>query len=282
MLTPEQQASDETTPIVQLRELAEQNTALARLVAGNFGADSELLRTLAEHDDCVVQQLVAANPNVPLDVLEKLAKQYPRQVLNNPAIDLFLLEKPDLLAGLSLKDVPVPNLIKRSLVSPKFLDYAARLPDEKVQMAIAMNPETSREILEQLVKSQTIQVVEAAGMHINWNEEISRNWRPIFQRKIKTTLTKKREKLKTALRRCKTEKLLYTKGVASWHPSEDEVSLFKGSLVHRLMFLLVWITIAFIFVVYAFLWIISSIATLTVRTVRLLRNLEDFILRKSR
>ena len=76
-LLPEEQALDETTPPEKLRQLAEQNSELAELVAKNASADPELLRELGNKASNATRKGVVSNPNTPTDVLFRLGAEFP-------------------------------------------------------------------------------------------------------------------------------------------------------------------------------------------------------------
>ena len=58
------------------------------------GTPAETLRQLGKHPRPEVKAAVAANPNVPPDVLWTLADAFPEQVLGNPGLELLSLEDP--------------------------------------------------------------------------------------------------------------------------------------------------------------------------------------------
>ena len=89
------------------------------------------------------------NPNIPPDVLINLAAQFPRQVFNNPAIDLLLLETPNLFSGTSAD--ALCSLLKREL-SERMIEYALDFTDERLKLAILMNPKSSQNTLKELAK----------------------------------------------------------------------------------------------------------------------------------
>lgn len=188
-LTPKQEAANENTSQGRLRELAKASVELARIVAKNPNTDPELLRKLGFSSDQTTREGVAANPNTPSDILLKLGAQFPGQLLDNPIFPLLLLENPNLLA-----DMPVETLrsvLKREAVPISFLEWAANDSDRRVLLAVAMNPNTPKEVLEKLVKSQYSLVVESAQLHVNWVGEITENWEKIAVKAIKTTEFKK-------------------------------------------------------------------------------------------
>ena len=153
-----------------------------RQLAKDENTTPEKLRELANSADPITRQYVVANPNVPPDVLIKLAEQFPRQVFNNPAIDLLLLETPDLFSGTSAD--ALCSLLKRE-VPERAIEYAVNFTDERFKLAILMNPQTSLEILEQLAKSNSYQISESAALHINFiNNNSADNYREFVRYKI--------------------------------------------------------------------------------------------------
>ncbi len=79
--TPEEQATSPTTPSEQLKKLAKESIELARLVATNPNLTPELFQDLASSWDIVTIQNVAANPNTPIEVLQKLADNFVREIM---------------------------------------------------------------------------------------------------------------------------------------------------------------------------------------------------------
>ncbi|MGD1920712.1 MAG: hypothetical protein ACFCAD_18610 [Pleurocapsa sp.] len=57
----------------------------------------ENLAKLAENEHYQIRQYVASNPNTPLDVLEKLAREFPAEIMANSILELLLLENPSQL-----------------------------------------------------------------------------------------------------------------------------------------------------------------------------------------
>lgn len=154
----------------------------SRQLAQNENTAPDKLRELANSADPITRQYVVANPNVPPDVLIKLAEQFPRQVFNNPAIDLLLLETPDLFSGTSA-DL-LCSLLKRE-VPERIIKYAFNSTDERLKLAILMNLDTSRKILKQLAKSKNYQIAESAALHINFtNNNSADNYREFVRSKI--------------------------------------------------------------------------------------------------
>ena len=86
--TAEKEASLETTSPERLRELAEQNVKLARIVA--------------------------SNPNTPRETLLELGTEFPEELLKNPVFDLLLLENPNLLA--QMPESTLKSLVKLEIM----------------------------------------------------------------------------------------------------------------------------------------------------------------------
>lgn len=161
--------------IQQARELAKDETT-----------SPEKLRELAVSDDAITRQYVVMNPNVPPDVLIKLAEQFPRQVFNNPAIDLLLLETPNLFSGTSAD--ALCSLLKRE-VPERLIEYAVNSTDERFKLAVLMNPQTTPEILEQLAKNKNYQAASDAELHINFISKNSvNNYEKFVRAKIQKEL----------------------------------------------------------------------------------------------
>lgn len=152
MLTPEQQAADEATPVKTLREFAQQSVELARIVARNFCADPKLLRKLATSPDQDVRCGVAVNPNVPVDVLFKLGEEFPKQLLENPALSLLLLENPNLFD--TLPHPTVNSILKEERIPTFFLNWAINHRRINFSIWLAKQPDTpQRTLVEQATRS---------------------------------------------------------------------------------------------------------------------------------
>ena len=76
-----EQALDESTPTERLQELVQEVYQIKYL--GN-NADA-------------ICKAVAHNPNASKELLKKLFRPYPVRVLNNPALDLLILENPNFI-----------------------------------------------------------------------------------------------------------------------------------------------------------------------------------------
>ncbi|HEY7835787.1 MAG TPA: hypothetical protein VIG30_19615 [Ktedonobacterales bacterium] len=92
--------------------------------AANPATPAATLEVLGRNADPLVRAAVAGNPNTRLAVLLTLAAQFPRQVLDNPALPFLLLERPDFPAAMSLETVggllrceDVPRALLRPLLT---------------------------------------------------------------------------------------------------------------------------------------------------------------------
>ena len=151
-------------------------------VAQDETTSPEKLRELANlHDSAVLKKLVV-NPNIPPDVFKKLASLFPRQVFNNPAIDLLLLEITDLLSDALMANVMCTLLKER--VAMNMIEYVANSTDNRLKLAILMNPLTPQYIVEQLAESKNVEISEAAKTHINYSRYIKDNYQQFAQKKI--------------------------------------------------------------------------------------------------
>lgn len=174
-LNLQQEATNEKTSCDRLKELAAITTDLARRVAVNLSSPSELLRTLANSRDATTRSYVAANPNTPAEVLLYLGREFPEQLLNNPIFSLLWLENPNLLDEMPF--TTLVNLLKQESVPVFVLEQAAIRCDREVKLAVTMNAQTPKTVLEMLVQGgDDTQVAEAAQLHVNWAGEMHHGW----------------------------------------------------------------------------------------------------------
>ncbi len=177
-----QEASSETTSAKRLKELA-QDAKLASVVAKNPAAPPDLLAELADSDPKALRKNAMGNPATPYETLMKFASQYPKQLLDNPVFDLLLLENPNLL-----NDIPVSglrSLLRREVCPESFLRWASKSEDERVLLAVAMNADTPKEVLEALADHTNKTVSEAVGLHVNLAGELTESWEDVFQKSVK-------------------------------------------------------------------------------------------------
>ncbi|MEM8672773.1 MAG: hypothetical protein AAGF83_02705 [Cyanobacteria bacterium P01_G01_bin.67] len=168
-----------------------------RKLAQDETTASNKLRELADSTDLITRQNVLVNPNVPPDVLIKLATEFPKQVFNNPAIDLLLLETPNLFSGTSAN--ALCSLLKRE-VPHRMIEYAANCADERLKLAILMNPQTSHSVLARLSQSASYQIQEAKELHCNFiNNKLTDNYKEFVNAKIQQEILEADQKYQEIL-----------------------------------------------------------------------------------
>jgi hypothetical protein len=164
-LTLEQEAVCENTSADRLRELVQMGLDLAKRVARSASADSELLQELSFHEDAIVRQGVASNPNTPTEVLLRLGAEFPSELLDNPVFSLLILENPNLVNEMSI--ATLRSVLRLPQVPFFLIEQAADKTDHEVQLALAMNLQTPQKVLERLTHSNFPEVSQAACLHIN-------------------------------------------------------------------------------------------------------------------
>ena len=156
----------------------EQNRKLAQ----NENTPSEVLTELAKSEDLQTRQYVAANPNTISEILLDLGSEFPEELFNNPVFDLLVLEDPNFIDRNYYLQLEIAQNNKTPLAFLEYLiqygrygarKYIAKHPDASVEMltnmaegaiqqqisndetttAIASNPKTPTELLENLLSS---------------------------------------------------------------------------------------------------------------------------------
>ena len=143
-----------------------------RLIAAHTLALPATLSTLSHSSDKATRSKVAANPNTPPADYVRLGQQFPNEFLANPALDLLFLENPGLLG--ELPEALLLRVLKRETCPSDFLVWAAELPAEKIQLAVAMNPAAPAEALDRLRTSAHAKVRESlrsAGSELQGDPE---------------------------------------------------------------------------------------------------------------
>lgn len=164
------------------------NIQESRQLAIDENTAPNILRQLADSTDLITRKNIVINPNIPPDVLSKLAVEFPKEVFDNPAIDLLLLETPDLFSG-TLANI-FCSLLKRELPK-RMIEYAINSTDERLKLAILMNPKAAHETLKELAKDRNYQVQEATELHINSiNKNSTNNYQEFIQAKIQQEILK--------------------------------------------------------------------------------------------
>lgn len=181
----QQEAANETTPLPRLQRLATVSKELARIVALNPSTSPEFLRKLGSCNDAITRKNVAANPNIPIDLLWNLGIQFPTQVIDNPIFSLLWLENPNLLQ--EIPTTTLVSLLKCETIPISILEQVANQSDEELQMAVTMNPQAPVTVLEKLIESKYSEVKQAAQLHINIAGEMNSGWNEAAREAISTT-----------------------------------------------------------------------------------------------
>jgi predicted DNA-binding WGR domain protein len=151
----------ESTP-EQLAQVVGINETIDRLLAKHLKASPQLLEKLSHSSDKTARRNVALNANTDKAVLLKLAPQFPGEFFKNPVFDWLLLEEPDLVTNLG--HGVLKNILKRKDCPASFMKWALERGSEQERLAVAMNPETPKELLHMLVE-QGGSIAEAAACH---------------------------------------------------------------------------------------------------------------------
>lgn len=133
----------------QLLYLVGASDKVDRLLAKHPVASSGLLDRLSHSSDKTTRRHVVVNANASKEVLLRLAPQFPGDFFKNPSFDWLLLEDPDLLKNLG-RGV-LKNILKRTECPESFLRWAADKGSDQEKLAVAMNPQTPKGILQSMV-----------------------------------------------------------------------------------------------------------------------------------
>jgi hypothetical protein len=186
----EQEASSLETSVARLRALSLQSERLCCLVAQNIATPSPLLEEISKRaPSTAVLSSLLKNPNTPLAILLHWAQGSPKLFLENPALDLLLLEHPELFSRLSesalrvmceLPSAPAVVLVAASAFPSchNALAQHRRLPVEcipalslsrnlEVRRRIAQHPKTPPEQLRLLAQDEHWLVRQEAALHAN-------------------------------------------------------------------------------------------------------------------
>ncbi len=161
-LTPRQEASAADTSTERLKTLAA-DPKLARLVAANPSAPTELLLELSHNDDKSVRKACTSNANTPVEALLKLGAQFPEQLLENPVFDLLLLAHPGLFEELPTSTLN--SLLKRDQVPVELIRWAWKHGGESTDYSLLMNPNIPADVVEDMCKVKDPEFRMAAELH---------------------------------------------------------------------------------------------------------------------
>jgi hypothetical protein len=137
-------------------------------VAIDPNSDPQSLRNIATGKDWELRLLVASNPNTPTDILWQLGLDFPEAILSNPIFQLLQLEQLQLAA--EVPHATLTSLLQCEQVPQNFMEYAVSQQDYSLWLAVAYNPHTPSQILENLARKsrhQDRELIRAIAAHPN-------------------------------------------------------------------------------------------------------------------
>jgi hypothetical protein len=123
----------------------------------------ERLRELAEFPEC--SALVAQNPNAPPDVLVRLMRSHPREVLENPVLPILSLEAPSFFEDLS--DTALLALVEQPNAPTQVVSVALTRQGWLFDDLLAAHPKTPPELLVKMSRSERPRLRMNAGKNPN-------------------------------------------------------------------------------------------------------------------
>ncbi len=201
----QREASDENTSEARLDAIADFSVELARLVANNLATPPKLLRKLSTSQDFVTRRNVATNPNTPIEILIKLANEFPDEFFANPVLNLITIESPQIFEQLipyntlmclsqseSASDYflrAVENLMLKFSEKP-IINYPTHRKKEQEEqdnairellLIILNNPRTSVNFIKRMLSHSDPFIRETVELHIINSEEITGSWKEKLQ-----------------------------------------------------------------------------------------------------
>ncbi len=141
-----------------------------RVIASHPNASADLLEKLSHSTDKATRRRVVGNPNTPAEVYVYLGRQFPREFLANPALDLLLMINPGLME--EVPEALLIRLLKHADCPSSLLAWAAGHAQAKVQLAVLMNVKAPEQALEKLRASKHIFVRESVRLQMKFAGEI--------------------------------------------------------------------------------------------------------------
>ena len=138
-----------------------------RSLANNI-TQSELAE-LAKSKDINLCKQVAQHPNSSPDILKELFKRFPVEVLNNPVLDLLLLENPNFYLELYYSN---SSCLDRYELPLFYLESALNYDEYRFRLAVAKSEKTPLFILEKLILDSNILVRRAVAGNPNISDYI--------------------------------------------------------------------------------------------------------------
>ena len=136
-----------------------------RALARHPNATSALLSTLSHSSDKATRKAVISHLAVLPEDFLRLGPQFPKEFLGNAALDLMLLE--DVGRFLEFEGKLLVQIVKRENCPEAFIQWALSQGDEKLSLAVAMNPNISESVIALLQESQFKTVRESVAQHFS-------------------------------------------------------------------------------------------------------------------
>jgi hypothetical protein len=149
-------------PIERLKAIAEESRAKMLSEASNPLTEPERLSKLASTWHRPTRERVTGNPNTPIDVLLKLAPEFPQQFFSNPALPLMLLENPTLPK--QIQKYGLFNILREDDIPKSFLLGAASHSDDEILLVVAQHRNTPLMALD-LISKRSVKVACAVVRH---------------------------------------------------------------------------------------------------------------------
>lgn len=169
------EAADMDTRPIRLAILA-RHAVLHQLIAANPATPADVLAQLSESSEVEVRRAVTLNPNASLQVLGRLASEFPQEFLRNPILPILNMTQPDFI-----KKLPVlawAGMLRSEQISPAWFQQVKsdvrfqRLQPaiwKLIQLHVSQTGET-RKTLDQLVLDKP-----PRSWKITLQEEFKRN-----------------------------------------------------------------------------------------------------------
>ena len=131
----------------------------------NPNTPAKRLEEILDLDNLEICQAIATNPNSSPEILKELFGRCAIEVLNNPALDLILLEIPNFFEQLLSKNYAV--LYEQKNLPSFMLDIAVNHPDSNINRSLAMRPNLPGDYLEKLADKEAHGILQVIATQKN-------------------------------------------------------------------------------------------------------------------
>ena len=138
-------AKDPESTVEDLRQISNRSLEINRLIASHPNSDSDLLQEICDifgDDDCRDSEVIKAviqNPRVSIYRLGYHGRDFPELVINNPALNDFFIQYPDLYKV-------IPELLFTPGCPVNIMRAAAKDRDDQFKALLLLNPELPADI----------------------------------------------------------------------------------------------------------------------------------------